>query len=496
MTWFLLASGIFTVIVLAVLLAPLVQRRTEADDSEPIATLFQRQLAAVEEDLIEGRLTADEAETARAEITRRLLIAAERAPEPATAVARAAPDMAWRYGAAVAIGGLLPAAALAIYWAIGSPTTIEQDAAPANLAHGAEDVGAAISQLQAHLRRAPDDLKGWSLLGRSLASLGRFDEASDAFRRALALAPDNAALHAEYGETLVLAAGGAVTPAAAAEFARAPQDPRSRYYEAEAALQRGDPATAKRKFEALLAAAPPDAPWRQAVADRLAELSPAAAAPAGTAQPPGPTPAQVAAAQAMSPAQRLSMIRGMVERLAQRLEQHPDDKAGWERLAHAYDVPGEPEKATAARQRAAATGETVSAAAGASPPAADAPKDPQSWLARVHDLEGEGRASEALAALKEANAANPGNLVLLKAYLDALTATLKEGKPSPEIIAIAAQVNALDANEPDALWYLGLAAEQRGDRYRAISYWARLLALLPATNPQHAMVQHELDALR
>src|SRR5579871_2255304 len=464
MTWFLLASGIFTVIVLAVLLAPLVQRRTEADDSEPIATLFQRQLAAVEEDLIEGRLTADEAETARAEITRRLLIAAERAPEPATAVARAAPDMAWRYGAAVAIGGLLPAAALAIYWAIGSPTTIEQDAAPANLAHGAEDVGAAISQLQAHLRQAPDDLKGWSLLGRSLASLGRFDEASDAFRRALALAPDNAALHAEYGETLVLAAGGAVTPAAAAEFARAPQDPRSRYYEAEA--------------------------------DRLAELSPAAAAPAGTAQPPGPTPAQVAAAQAMSPAQRLSMIRGMVERLAQRLEQHPDDKAGWERLAHAYDVLGEPEKATAARQRAAATGETVSAAAGASPPAADAPKDPQSWLARVHDLEGEGRASEALAALKEANAANPGNLVLLKAYLDALTATLKEGKPSPEIIAIAAQVNALDANEPDALWYLGLAAEQRGDRYRAISYWARLLALLPATNPQHAMVQHELDALR
>src|SRR5579871_3721466 len=197
MTWFLLASGIFTVIVLAVLLAPLVQRRTEADDSEPIATLFQRQLAAVEEDLIEGLLTAD-----------------ERAPEPATAVARAAPDMAWRYGAAVAIGGLLPAAALAIYWAIGSPTTIEQDAAPANLAHGAEDVGAAISQLQAHLRQAPDDLKGWSLLGRSLASLGRFDEASDAFRRALALAPDNAALHAEYGETLVLAAGGAVTPAA------------------------------------------------------------------------------------------------------------------------------------------------------------------------------------------------------------------------------------------------------------------------------------------
>ena len=49
------------------------------------------------------------------------------------------------------------------------------------------------------------------------------------------------------------------------------------------------------------------------------------------------------------------MIRGMVERLAQRLEQHPDDKAGWERLAHAYDVLGEPDKAQMARARAAAT---------------------------------------------------------------------------------------------------------------------------------------------
>ena len=39
------------------------------------------------------------------------------------------------------------------------------------------------------------------------------------------------------------------------------------------------------------------------------------------------------------------MIRGMVERLAARLEQQPDDKEGWARLAHAYDVLGETDKA-------------------------------------------------------------------------------------------------------------------------------------------------------
>jgi cytochrome c-type biogenesis protein CcmH len=48
------------------------------------------------------------------------------------------------------------------------------------------------------------------------------------------------------------------------------------------------------------------------------------------------------------------MIRGMVDRLAARLEQNPDDKEGWVRLAHAYDVLGEADKAQSARIRAAA----------------------------------------------------------------------------------------------------------------------------------------------
>jgi cytochrome c-type biogenesis protein CcmH len=109
-----------------------------------------------------------------------------------------------------------------------------------------------------------------------------------------------------------------VTPTAEAEFAKAPDDPRSRYYSAEAALQHGDTAGARQKLQALLADAPAGAPWRQTVADSLAELTPsgpaAGAAPAGA--PPGPSTQDVAAARDMSPEQRQAMIRGMVERLA------------------------------------------------------------------------------------------------------------------------------------------------------------------------------------
>ncbi len=74
-------------------------------------------------------------------------------------------------------------------------------------------------------------------MSRALASLGRFPEAHDAFNHTMALAPANIALHAELGEALVLEAQGTVTPATEDEFAKTPDDLRSRYHAAEAALQ-------------------------------------------------------------------------------------------------------------------------------------------------------------------------------------------------------------------------------------------------------------------
>ena len=124
------------------------------------------------------------------------------------------------------------------------------------------------------------------------------------------------------------------------------------------------------------------------------------------------------------------------------------------------------------------------------------PTDEQGWIDRAHSLEGEGRAADALAALKQANATLPGNLPLLEAYLSALGSSLKDDKPTPEFVAVATQIHALDQKQADALWYLGLAAMQNGDRYRAASYWAKLVAELPAGDPQRALVQHRLDDLR
>ena len=78
----------------------------------------------------------------------------------------------------------------------------------------------------------------------------------------------------------------------------------------------------------------------------------AAEQPAGGAIAPALRSEDAQAIQAMPEADRAAMIRTMVERLAQRLKENPNDREGWLRLARAYDVLGEKEKANAARARA------------------------------------------------------------------------------------------------------------------------------------------------
>lgn len=356
-------AGLLIVVALAALLRPLLRAGGRASDrGEPVATVFRRQLSELDAEVAQGRLTAEESAAARTEITRRMLASADQQFEPPGAVPANPGEISWRVGTAVALAGFLPTAAVAVYSVVGNPAAINPSATASVAAHAAgghdaAELAAAANQLKARLEQDNGHPEGWALLGRTLASLGRFTEAQDALARAIALKPDDPELHAELGEMLVLIAQGTVTPAAEAEFASAGNDPRARYYGAEAALQRGDAATAASALKALLADAPPDAPWREAVEARLAELAPSKAqvGPKNA----GPSAQDIAAAQAMSPEDRQAMIRNMVERLAARLAQHPADREGWARLARAYEVLGETEKAQAAR--AHAEGAAVSA---------------------------------------------------------------------------------------------------------------------------------------
>jgi cytochrome c-type biogenesis protein CcmH len=354
MIWFWVIAGFLVVVALIALLKPLLWATPEsADQGEPVVAVFRRQLTNLDSEIAQGRLAPDDAATVRAEITRRMLSAADQETQTSRPAVLGSAASSWRIGVAIGIAALLPAAALAIYAAVGAPAAIERGgiAAAPPAADDRAKLTAAAEQLKARLQQEPGHVEGWVLLARTFVSLERYPEARAAYNQAIALAPREPRLHAELGELLVLAAGGDVTAEAEAEFTKAGDDPRARFYGAEAALQRGDREAAKATLRALLATAPAEAPWRKVVQERLAELAPDEQPP--TAKGSGPTAQDVAAAQSMSPEERQAMIRSMVDRLAARLEQNPNDKDGWTRLAHAYDVLGETERAKAARTRAA-----------------------------------------------------------------------------------------------------------------------------------------------
>ncbi len=129
--------------------------------------------------------------------------------------------------------------------------------------HDRAELAAAADQLKARLQQEPGHKDGWVLLGRTFASLGRFAEAREAYGRAIALAPNEPRTPCRARRIAGARGRRRCHAEAEAEFAKADNDPRARFYGAEAALQRGDSEAAKAALRSLLADAPADAPWRK-----------------------------------------------------------------------------------------------------------------------------------------------------------------------------------------------------------------------------------------
>jgi cytochrome c-type biogenesis protein CcmH len=171
--------------------------------------------------------------------------------------------------------------------------------------------------------------------------LGRFKDAADAYARAAQLNGESVKLLAGLAEASMLANDGVVSDEARRAYDRIltlePDRIEARFWLAVAKEQDGKLNEALADYRALLSAAPATAPWRAAVAERLEELTQRLAA-GGKPASSGPSAAEMAAAQALSPEERNRMIAGMVEGLAQRLKQNGNDLAGWRRLLNAYVV--------------------------------------------------------------------------------------------------------------------------------------------------------------
>lgn len=495
-------AGVLTFGVVLLLLWPVLSAGagTDGDGDEQEAgkealAVYRDQLQELERDLDAGRLGAEDFDAAKLEVERRMLAASAEQEKAETALPQSVRKR--RLAASVLVIFAVPAGALLTYVSVGSPgmrdlpLAARSDGAGTRTLAGSGNPGAGqgsaaeqaqpgvsdmVSGLEAKLANNPDDGDGWALLGRSYMVTERYDDAVEAYGKALALVPDNLQLIAARGEALVLASDGMVPPAAVEDFRavnlKQPLEPRSRYYLGLARSQAADATGALKWWIALEADTPPGAPWEALVTQRIDEIgteagidvaslreaerksrpeqpqqmaTPMPNAPsAGVA--PGPSADDVAAAQDMNNEDRSAMIQSMVERLASRLEEEPDDLDGWIRLARAYGVLGKTEEA----------------------------KNAQANAARLA----------------------PDDLDIQLSYARAL---FPPGTPetgmTDEFVSLVAHIRALAPANPDGLFYGGLVAYRKGDAATAKKLWSDLLALMGPDAPARGMLEARIKAL-
>ncbi|MEM9705712.1 MAG: hypothetical protein AAF850_06495 [Pseudomonadota bacterium] len=213
-------------------------------------------------------------------------------------------------GAGIALSLIAPAAALALYWSLGSPELVgpsssfaasaQRTAAGASSAppalssealqamdpsERAEMIQSMVDGLTARLADAPDDRDGWLMLGRSQAVLGNRIESARAYGEAVRLSPDDVETRILHARSLLAVPGdkGEAVTAGAQSALKAlltlkPDDPLALYYLGVAAEERGDFPAARTLWIRLLAQMPTEAPAAEQLRGLIEKLQPPAAA--------------------------------------------------------------------------------------------------------------------------------------------------------------------------------------------------------------------------
>jgi cytochrome c-type biogenesis protein CcmH len=338
--WIICAALTFAAAI--AVLYPFLRKNEQAEPSNASdLAIYKDQLREIDDDERRGLISSADAESARTEVSRRIL---KLAPAQGPLTGRTSS----RY-VVIAAALAMPVLTWGLYGYTGSPLVPDQPilarlAVPANKA----SVEILVAQAEKHLAEHPEDGRGWAVIAPIYLKYGRYDKALEAYQKLVTLLGPKAQFEVGIGEALAGLNQGKIGTDASAAFERAaklePNDPQPKIFLATGLAQQGKYPEAKSAFEAILANAPADASWRPIVTGSLAELAKVMAAPANGGLK-GPTQDDVNNAAGMSGSDRMAMIEGMVAKLDADLATNPDSSEGWKRLIKSYTVIGKPDKA-------------------------------------------------------------------------------------------------------------------------------------------------------
>ena len=450
MILFWIIAGVLTLAAAVVLAAPLFDTRKFKSEDAFALEVYRDQLAELTRDEQRGLLSPEQARAAQIEIERRILALDEgKKFQPARPPS---------HHLTLAMAVILPLAGFGLYLMLGSPQLPSQSAMD-RLAEERTRTSPEVQALEAKVEQSPSDAQGWIDLGRAYVDVERAKDAKDAFAKAMALGRKEPDLLRQFAHAAILSEGGRVTTDAQSALQRVlsadPSDPTSRFFLALAKAQNQDVEGALADWLTLERQLPPQAPLRQLLSENIDKAArqlgkDPAKLPgrAGGSAPAGPSAEDMAAAEQMTPEQRQAFIESMVERLAAKMKEEPENLEGWIRLANAYGVLEKREEARAAW--------------------AEAAKRAPSRL----DVQ-----------LDYAGALIQGRTDLAKTVPAELPEAVK-------------RIRTLDPENPLGLVYAGLVARAEGRPDEAKALWEKVLPLLPEGSPERQKLQHQIDTLK
>ena len=364
---FWIVCAVLTLIVAALMAAPLLRPKEMGDDNPDIA-IYRAQLAEIDRDLERALLEPEEAERARTEVARRLLAASKAAVKPTAA---SKPNR-WLPATLVIVMLGVGFGTYAIIGAPGYPdmplqgrlaaseemranrpsqAALEAAAPVPPAADVPDEYRTAVDQLRVIAPTRPDDLEAWSRLAVAEVELRNYAGAAIAQQKVVTIKGEAVEILdlQRLLDLKVVAAGGFVSPEAEEVIGRIMDidagNIAARYYLGALYNQTDRPDLALRLWREIVENGDPSnfhvASARAQIGDAAFRAGVEYALPEAR----GPSFAQMDAAQDMSEEDQQAMIGGMVAGLADRLATQGGPAEDWARLIRAYGVLGNQEAA-------------------------------------------------------------------------------------------------------------------------------------------------------
>ena len=284
MTGFLVAGALALVLVLALLFRPFWWKKAGGQVSrrQLNTAIYRDQAVRLDTDRTDKMIGEADYLQARAELQRRVIDDTQDSDD--TAIVRAPKKTM------LALGLLLPIAAVALYLLLGSPATLDPENGPQRAATP-QDMDRLVANLAMKLEKDPDNLQGWAMLARSYKMLGRNIEAEQAFVRADSFLDNDAQLLAIYADLAATNANGDFSGKPAQLLEKAlrvdPQNAMALWLSGTAAFRANQPDAAIRIWERLVPQVEPNSDDARMLQQGITAAYAAAgkAAPNATAKP-------------------------------------------------------------------------------------------------------------------------------------------------------------------------------------------------------------------